>query len=308
MTRVSHGARLLGLFLVCAIAQAAQANCPPKGFDRAALQKLKGSAFEVADDAQRQQLALALLPCLSDPDPILRDGIAFEAYYTWMRARALDLTTRRQLLDTLSSWLQSSRVPTRSDSEGFQKPFAALVLSEVARTDRIEPWLTDAQRGQLVDTATHYVSTITDYRGFEPKEGWRHGVAHGADLLMQLAINPAVDRPSVDRLLKAVATQVAPPGGHSYIEGESGRLARPVLIAAQRGLYTADEWRDWIIKVASPAPLASWDVAFTSREGLAKRHNVHAFLSVLYVNARESSDQNIQALIPGLQAALKTVP
>ena len=306
MMRGFMSARLLAVLLVCAIAPASQANCPPKGFDRSALLALKTSAFEVKDDVQRQELALALLPCLSDSDPALRDGIAFEAYYIWMRAGALDLGTRKQLLETLSSWLRAS--PDRDDARGFRKPFAALVLSEVARTDRIEPWLTEVQRVQLIEAATSYVSAITDYRGLDPKEGWRHGVAHGADLLMQLAINPAVDRASVDRLLSAVAAQVAPAGEHSYIEGESGRLARPVLVAAQRGLYTADEWRDWLTKVSAPAPLASWNEAFTSRAGLAKRHNVRAFLSVLYVNARESSDQNIQSLIPGLQSALKTVP
>ena len=41
--------------------------------------------------ARRQKLALALLPCLSNPDPGLRDGVAFEAYYTWMRAKLLDV-------------------------------------------------------------------------------------------------------------------------------------------------------------------------------------------------------------------------
>ena len=308
MTRYFAGARLVALLLACAGAHTVQANCPPKGFDRSTLQTLKSSFFELEDDVRRQELALALLPCLSDPDPTMRDGVAFEAYYTWMRAKALDLATRKQLLETLSSWLQPSRAPTRSDAEGFQKPFAALVLSEVARTDRIEPWLTETQRSQLVETAALYVSTITDYRGFDPKAGWRHGVAHGADLLMQLALNAAVDRASVDRLLSAVAAQVAPAGEHSYIDGESGRLARPVLVAAQRGMYTADEWRDWLRKAASPAPLTSWNEAFNSRAGLAKRHNVHAFLSALYVNARESSDQNVQALVPGLQTALKTVP
>ena len=308
MTRHFSGARILALLLACAAVRPVHADCPPKGFDRSSLQTLKSSSFEVTDAARRQELALALLPCLAVPDPTLRDGIAFEAYYTWLRAKALDQATRKQMLDTLTSWLQPSLTPARSDAEGFRKPFAALVLSEVARTDRIDTWLTETQRTQLVETAALYVSTITDYRGFDPKVGWRHGVAHGADLLMQLAINPAVDRASVDRLLSAVAAQVAPAGEHSYIDGESGRLARPVLIAAQRGLYTADEWRDWLSKAASPAPLASWNDAFNSRAGLAKRHNVHAFLSALYVSARESSDQNIQSLIPGLQTALKTVP
>jgi hypothetical protein len=197
--------------------------------------------------------------------------------------------------------------PGPGDRRGFRQPFAALVLSEVARTDRVEAWMSVEQRDDLVERAARYVTSIRDYRGFDAKNGWRHGVAHGADLLLQLVLNPAVDRASVDRLLSAVAAQVAPPGEHSYIEGESERLARPVLFAAQRGFYSPDEWREWLTRVASPAPLASWDAAFTSRAGLARRHNVHAFIQVLYVNARESSQQNVQALIPGLQAVLTSL-
>jgi len=293
----------LTMLVTCLALQPAVASCPPAGHDRASLDSLKSKSFEVPDEAARQALALALVPCLSDPDPALRDGIAFEAYATWLRGKQLDLATRTKLLQRLIAML----APAESDLDGFTQPFAALVLSEVARTDRIDPWLTEAQRSDLVDKAAAYVSAIEDHRGFDTTTGWRHGVAHGADLLMQLVLNPAIDRAKVDRVLKAVAAQVAPAGEHSYIDGESERLARPVLFAAQRRLYSADEWREWLARVSTPAPLASWDAAFTSRAGLARRHNVHAFINALYVTASESGDANIQSLVPGLQAALKTL-
>jgi len=293
----------LTMLVTCIVLQPAVSGCPPSGHDRASLDSLKSRSFEVPDEVARQALALALVPCLSDPDPAVRDGIAFEAYATWLRGKQLELATRTKLLQRLIAMLG----PAESDRDGFRQPFAALVLSEVARTDRIDPWLTEAQRGDLVDKAAAYVSAVEDHRGFDTTAGWRHGVAHGADLLMQLVLNPAVGRAKVDRVLEAVAAQVAPAGEHSYIDGESERLARPVLFAAQRGLYSADEWREWLARVSAPAPLANWDEAFTSRAGLARRHNVHAFINALYVTARESSDANIQSLVPGLQAVLKTL-
>ncbi|HEY6124686.1 MAG TPA: DUF2785 domain-containing protein, partial [Steroidobacteraceae bacterium] len=227
---------LVPLLLVALARPLLAADCPPAGSDRAALDALKASKFELSDDAQRQKLALALLPCLSSSDASLRDGIAFEAYYSWMRANQLDVRTRTELLARLSGMIEA----TPPDALGFRQPFAALVLSEVARTDRIDAWLTPAQRAALVDSAARYVISVRDSRGFDSKEGWRHGVAHGADLLTQLVFNSAVDRQGVDRLLGAVAAPVAPAGEHSYIDGESERLARPVLFAAQRGLYTSD--------------------------------------------------------------------
>ncbi|HYJ40387.1 MAG TPA: DUF2785 domain-containing protein [Steroidobacteraceae bacterium] len=301
--RASSIACVLALLLPALAHPLWAGGCPPQGFDRAALETLKRSGFELADSARRQKLALALLPCLSDPDPAMRDGITFEAYYTWMRAKLLDVPTRTELLVQLGAMLEAGQ----ADRDGFRQPFAALVLAEVARTDRIEPWLTPAQRAAFIDSAARYVTSVRDYRGFDPKEGWRHGVAHGADLLLQLALNPAVDRAGLDRLLGAVAAQVAPGGEHSYIYGESERLARPVLFAAQRGLHTPDEWNAWLLGVAAPAPFDSWNAAFASSAGLARRHNVHAFIYALYANARASDDPKIQALVPGLQSVLKTL-
>jgi hypothetical protein len=241
------------------------------------------------------------LPCLADPDPRLRDGIAFEAYYTWLRADRLDADTRTALLERLSVLLE----PGQADRDGFIQPFAALVLSEVARTDRVKPWLTAAQRAALVAQATSYLTSVRDYRGFDQQAGWRHGVAHGADLILQLVLNPAVDRAGLERLLSAVAAQVAPPGDHSYIDGESERLARPVLFAAQRGLLTANEWEQWLRALAVPPATMNKEDAHRTRAGLARHHNLNAFLYALYVNARESGDANMQALVPGLQAVLK---
>lgn len=283
------------------VAQPLSAACPPAGHSRAALETLKAAKFEIADESQRQALALALLPCLADPDPGLRDGLAFEAYFTWMRASRLDITTRTDLFARLSAMIQ----PDQSDRGGFRQPFAALVLAEIARTDRITPWLTPAQRAALIENAARYVASVRDYRGFDAKEGWRHGVAHGADLLLQLALNPAVDRAGLDRLLGAVAVQVAPAGDHSYIDGESERLARPVLFAAQRGLHTPGEWEKWLRAVVA-AP-ATGEPAFGTRAALARHHNLNAFLYALYVNARESGDANMQALVPGLQAVMRDV-
>lgn len=278
------------------------AACPPEGYDRAELEALKAANFEIADDASRQSLARALIPCLAHPDPSLRDGVTFEAYSTWMRGNRLDVATRTELLRQLQLMLE----PDPADRAGFRQSFAALVLSEVARTDRVAGWMSPAQRSQLVERAAKYLASVRDYRGFDDREGWRHGVAHAADLATQLVLNASVDRAGIDRLLAAVAAQVAPVG-HAYVDGESERLARPVLVAAQRGLHTPAEWQKWLQAVAAPAPLASWGAAFQSREGLARRHDVVAFLYALYVNARESSDAQIQVLVPALQAAFKTL-
>lgn len=293
---------LLSLALLGGV-PAAAATCPPQGQDRSSLQKLKAEGFVIADPAARQALALALLDCLADPDPGLRDGVAYEGLTVWLRGDGLDLATRQALLDRLLPMV----APKAADAAGFRAPFAALVLSEVARTDRVAPWLSPVQRATLVEGAASYVEGVRDYRGYDETEGWRHGVAHGADLLMQLALNPALDKLQLSRLLEAVASQVAPAGAEAYRYGESERLARPVLFVLQRGLHDEAEWSAWITRVTAPAPLAAWSEAFASQAGLAKRHNTRFFLLALYAGLREGGDETLQARVPAVVAGLRAV-
>src|SRR5690606_16911968 len=105
-------------------------------------------------------LLVSLPACLSDPDPALRDGVAYEALRTWLRAGELDVHQRRALRDRLYAML------LQPDAGGFGPPFAALSLSEVARTDRVTPWMSTEERDAMVEQAATYLSSVRDYRGF----------------------------------------------------------------------------------------------------------------------------------------------
>ena len=178
-------------------------------------------------------------------------------------------------------------------------------MTEVARTDRITLWLSSEDRDVLVQAATQYLTNIRDYQAFSNTEGVRYGVAHGADFARQLALNPRVTKPQLDRLLAAIATQVAPRQVVSYAAGESGRLARPVLFTAQRGLHSDEEWKTWFAVMWSPAPMATWDEAFVSEWGIARRHNTRAFLLSLYASVTNSENAGVRRLLPPIREGLK---
>ena len=289
-------AALLAL-TACATAPAeAQTQCQPDGYSRQQLDALKAADWALADDAQRNRLALGLTDCIGNPDPTLRDGIAFEGLAHWLRARALTPATMLALADDLERRLQAP------EGAGFERPFAALVLSEVARADRIEPYLTPGRRTQLLNSAIAYFAGVRDYRGFDEREGWRHGVAHGADVLLQLSLNPALGKAELERMRDAIAGQVAP-DEHFYIYGESERLARPIIYMAQRGLISEEEWTRWFAQF----PTAGENM-FASQAGLARRHNVNAFLQIVWLNARLSESTADDVLLPGAEAAIRAMP
>lgn len=293
--RISTLLVLAGLLL----SSPAYASCPPDGTDAASLRLLPAQRFVVPDDV-RAALVEGLPSCLSDPDPTLRDGVAYEGLSAWLRAGLLDEAQRRGLRDRLYAMLGDEA------SDGVGPPFAALVLSEVARTDRIAPWMSADERDAMVRRAADYLSSVRDYRGFDAKEGWRHGVAHGADWALQLVLNERVDRAQVETLLQAVAAQVMPENAHAYVFGEPGRLARPLLYAAKRGLLDEAAWTRWFD--ALPPRLGDAKQAYADTAWLARRHDLMAFLMSVHLEADQSEDPNIRALKPIVVQTLKAVP
>ncbi|GAA0863041.1 hypothetical protein GCM10009115_12130 [Sphingopyxis soli] len=244
----------------------------------------------------------ALAACLGDPDPAMRDGFAFTLWSEGLRGRHLSAAQMRRTLALLT---EMAAVP--EDAAGFRRPFAALALSEIARADRIEAWMTDAELHALARTGAAYLRGVTDYRGFVPGEGWRHGVAHGSDLALQLALNPRLARADADLLLGAIASQVAPAASPYYHHGESARLARPVLFLARRADIDDAAWAAWF-KTLYPDSSARWKDVHTGDAGLAAVHNTTGFANAIYVSAAEAQDPQIKRLAPLAVELLKALP
>lgn len=288
--------RWAGLVLGALIAPAFAA-CPPDGVPRAELQALKAQRWQApADDAERAGIALGLLDCLGDPDPLLRDGLAFDALQAWMRGKRLAPATlqavRLRLLGALAA---------APDADGFVQPFAALVLAEVARADRLQPFLSDDELDGLVAAGTRWLAGVRDYRGFDAAQGWRHGVAHGADLMLQLALNPRLQRPHGEAIRAAIAAQVMADGAHAYRFGEPERLMAPIFYLARRDWWSAAEWQAWFDALGARRQRPGVPTAAS----LAQRHNLAAFVTALYVPVQESSDTALrERLLPGLRRAL----
>lgn len=122
-------------FAACALApqpasSASGFACPPAGWDGGRLDGLKKAVgFEIAEEAERQAFARAVTACLANPDPALRDGIAFEALAHMLGAKELTDETKRALLVDLTKRLEAP------DPSGFEQPLASLALSEVVRAE-----------------------------------------------------------------------------------------------------------------------------------------------------------------------------
>ncbi|MBT6033860.1 MAG: DUF2785 domain-containing protein [Kordiimonadaceae bacterium] len=278
--------------------------CLSMGYDLTFFKKLKKDDFKKQGNINDDDLALLLANCLGHSDSNIRDGIAFEGLVTLLRGARVSDSGKRKLLVECANALK----PKMPEGEGFLKPFSALCVAEIARTDRIEPYLVPEERQELVEIGADYLKSITDYRGYDQKDGWRHGVAHTADILMQLTLNDNIGVLHHKSIMEAISTQISPLG-EFYVYGEPQRLARPIFFIAMRGTIKEEEWANWLTQIVNPKPvLNDWSEAFSSQEGLAKRHNTNAFLSALYLGVSTSENEAVKNMLPSLKVALSHLP
>jgi uncharacterized protein DUF2785 len=278
-------------------------NCTTALWTKRKLVKLKQNNFALNSSTVRQKLALQLVNCLGESDAVLRDGIAFEGLSYWMRAKALDEKTRVTIFKQLIGLVNSKEDP----SDGFYPAFSALMLAEVIRADRVKPFLSIQQRQQTVDTMAKFMIKQQDHRGFDDIEGWRHAIAHTADVFLQLALNPATTKAQADIMLNAISYQIVPKDGHFYIYGEPRRLAFAVVYIYLRDFHSDDEWQAWVTNISQAKPFNNWQETYQSQRGLAKLHNTQLFLQSFYVLIRESTNPRLKRMQPALIAALKSV-
>lgn len=269
--------------------------------NKAKLLALKSANWQITEPEARNRFVIELTQCLGSADPVLRDEIAYEAIYHYLRGKLVSNATMVRLAGILQAQMAAP------DEQGFRRPFAAIALAEVVRADRIAAFLTPEQRKAILVSATTYMRSISDYRGFDPQTGYRHNVAHGADLMLQLALNPAFGKAELLAIRDALALQIAPKG-QSYTTGESERLARPILFMAQRGLISEAEWAAWFTQVAGPGELGTWDNWFRTTDGITRKHNVAAFLSFVHVGLDLSDNPGFEPLRAGVAAAIKSLP
>lgn len=221
------------------------------------------------------QLAMELVACLGSPDRELRDRIAYELYTYWLRGDKLTDSTRRHLLIELSDYLGDA-----APAATLHRSFAALILSELMRSDGLRPFMDEAEREALLDTAILALDEETDFRGLDPDLGWVHPVAHIADLLWRFGLHPATSARQGALILDAVRSKVAPTVvAYSFNEGD--RLARVVSTLARRDLVSTDEMIAWTERFEVPQSMNTWTDAFLTRAGMAELHNTKQFLRAL---------------------------
>lgn len=197
------------------------------------------------------EMTAELTRMLGDPDPAVRDGLAFPLIGTWISEGVYD-DLMTGLGDGICAGLDAGLGQTESDSI-FRRSYSALVLAECIDRDNLMRLV--PQRAMLTwgDRLAAWLVREQDLRGFVPGKGWAHAVAHGADALAALARSSHLGRMELTVLLDVIADRLVAPTETFFVCGETDRLALTTMQILQRNLVPLTVLEPWVARIAAAA-------------------------------------------------------
>jgi Protein of unknown function (DUF2785) len=186
-----------------------------------------------------------LVAQLSNPDPDWREHVAIDGLNAWTyRAPLLDAAGRSALVEKLCANLRHG-IEEPGDDRVLGRSFAALALSTLAAADNQQSCLSEAQHDALCRAALDYLRDERDPRGYDERVGWRHSVAHTADLLKFLARSPKLTADEQRALLDGLRAKLVAPETGALVWGEPERIAKALLSIVRRADFDREYFAAW---------------------------------------------------------------
>ncbi|MFI8437384.1 DUF2785 domain-containing protein [Streptomyces sp. NPDC079020] len=177
--------------------------------------------------AELPALAAELAEALRHSDPDIRDGAPYVVMRTWIQRDVIDRPLRAQLGTLMADRFDDPEIQART--------FAPLVLDMIVGRGDFDPaWLAAFRR---------WFPAETDLRGYDPRLGWLHAVAHGADLLGAFGLHPEVDP---KEMLALAAERLVVPTDELFAQQEDDRLAQGVARTLTRPELSEAEAVGWL--------------------------------------------------------------
>jgi hypothetical protein len=214
-------------------------------------EQVKANGLKVPDDRPLAELTTELTAMLGDPDPSIRDGIAYPTLTTWISDGIYD-DLLEGLGDGMATGLAVGLAEDGTDTV-FRRSYSALVLADCIERDNAQQLVSATTLVAWGDCIASWFVRERDLRGWVPGKGWAHTVAHGADALAALAVSQTMGRLELTVLLDVMADRLLLPTGHFLTHGETDRLARATMRVLRRDLVALDVLEPWLARVAEQA-------------------------------------------------------
>ena len=238
--------------------------------------KVLDDDHSVPTDRPLADLTAELTQMLGDPDPRVRDELAYPTLAAWIRRGEYD-DLLPGLGDGMATGLRSGLGQSGTDSV-FRRSFSALILAECIARDTERPLVPGGKVLEWGDRIATWVLEEQDLRGYVQDKGWAHAVANGADALATLARSPHVGQAELNVLLDVIAERLALPVTQLFAHGEPDRLASATMALLRRDRVPIETLEPWVVRLGQLARRRPRD-----GDPYLATGNTEAFLRALYL-------------------------
>jgi hypothetical protein len=214
-------------------------------------EQVKANGLKVPVDRPLSELTTELTSMLGDPNPAVRDGIAYPTLATWVGEGVYD-DLLEGLGDGMAAGLGVGLAEDGTDTV-FRRSFSVLVLAECIERDNAAHLVPATTMVRWGDRVASWFVRERDLRGFVRGKGWAHAVAHGADAIAALAASEAMGRLELTVLLDVLADRLLLPTEHFLVHGETDRLARATMRILRRDLVSLEVLEPWLARLSQNA-------------------------------------------------------
>ncbi|MGL6104634.1 DUF2785 domain-containing protein [Romboutsia sp.] len=262
--------------------------------------QIKENNYEINFDDLYYSLALDMLKHIGTTDAILRDDLIYNIFAKWISQNRFSNQQLQTFLEicTDNDHLMKC-VGNENDDTVFTRTFSALVIALIIYSHNQKSFLPDNMIFQTKDSITEYYTKEIDLRGYIGNKGWAHSVAHGADVIDELAQCKTLSKKDLQELLVILKLKICQ-GEYVYIDGEPDRISIAVRSIFMRGHIDRDTILEWLESFKNYNSRENWSI-----ELYHQKINSTNFLKSLYFTLKGSIEDvivfdKIQYLISNL--------
>lgn len=210
------------------------------------LLEIKQNNYEINNSNTFNYYALQMLEKIGTVDYELRDDLIYDIYANWID---MNVFTEKELCNYLEIAKDNKHlmynIGLKESDYVFTRTFSALVIALIIQRHLQKNFLS---LNIILDTQNimlKYMTLEKDIRGYIDEKGWAHSVAHGADVLSELAKCNEIKHESISSILDMFKLKICQ-GKYVYIDGEPDRINAAVKNILDRDLLSEQEIITWL--------------------------------------------------------------
>ncbi len=210
------------------------------------LRKIKESKYKFDDSIDKTELAKTLIENIGNHDSYIRDGLIYPVLATLLY---YDHLSKENLIEftkiLISDKGMKYDLPNFFELSVLTRSFSLLAIVIIIYRQRTDKILTNELFRELYTEFMSYFRNEIDFRGYIPKVGWAHSVAHSADVFKQLFKCEALGEQEFKDMF-AVIRERFMINTYVFMSDEDERMVSAIFEALKRNVLKEEYIFEWI--------------------------------------------------------------